>query len=127
MAVTFSQLPGQLDLVFVAGDEVSVALTLGINLTGHTLTAVVYLSDSSVFAGGSIGSASAAYSRVGSDVLTITPTVVTAGTGVITLGMGEEQTAALATGSRYRWYLKDVAPGAITRTILSGQVVVTAP
>jgi len=127
MAVTFTQLPGALDLVFVAGDEVSVAITLGINLTGHTLSAGVYLSDTSVFSGGSSSSSVTAYSRSGADVITVTPTVVTASTGVITLGLGETQTASLTTGGRYRWYLQDVAPGGITRTLLSGQVIATAP
>jgi hypothetical protein len=124
-AVTFSQLPGSLDLVFVAGDELNVAITLGQNITGYSLTAGVYPSGASVFSGGT--AVSTVYSRSGADAATFATTVAAASTGTITIGLSETQTASLTPGTAYRWYLTWVATGGVTRTILSGNVTVSAP
>jgi hypothetical protein len=124
--VTVSQLPGALDLVFVAGDELNVAITLGQNITGYSLTTGIYPSGTSVFSGGA--AVSTVYSRSGSDVTTFTTTVAAASTGTISIGLSETQTALLTPGQPYRWYLTWVAsPGSVTRTVLSGNVTVTAP
>jgi len=124
-AVTVSQLPGSLDLVFVAGDELTVAITLGQNVTGYTFASGIYPSGTSVFSGGA--AVSTVYSRSGADATTITTTVVAASTGTISIGLSETQTTALTPGTAYRWYLTWVATGGITRTILSGNVTVSAP
>ena len=123
--VTVSQLPGALDLVFVAGDELNVAITLGQNVTGYTFAAGVYQSGTNVFSGGA--AVSTVYSRSGADAATFATTVSAASTGTITIGLSETQTSALTPGTAYRWYLTWVATGGITRTILSGNVTVSAP
>lgn len=124
-AVTVSQLPGSLDLLFVAGDELNVAITLGQNVTGYTFTAGIYPSSTSVFSGGS--AVSTVYSRSGADAATFATTVSAASTGTLTIGLSEAQTSGLTPGTAYRWYLTWVATGGITRTILSGNVTVSAP
>ena len=42
---TFSQLPGTLDIAFVQGDEVAIALDFDRNLTGHTIEAKIYVAN----------------------------------------------------------------------------------
>jgi len=123
MAVTFSQLPGQLDLVFVAGDEVNFAINLGKNITSYTFTCAVYVAGTSGFQGG-VGAVPA----VGDTAITPTVTVSNATTGALVIGMSEIQTGSLSSAASYRWSLRWVTPGSImTRTILAGLVTVRAP
>ena len=123
MAVTFSQLPGAIDLVFVPGDEVNFAVNLGKNVTGYAFTCAVYVASTSGFQGG-VGAALTA----GDTAITPTVTVSNATTGALVIGMSEIQTAALSSVASYRWSLRWVTPGSImTRTILAGLVTVKAP
>ncbi len=48
-------------------------------------------------------------------------------TGTMILGLSETQTAMLSPNNNYRWFLRWVAPGEITRTIVSGSVTAVAP
>jgi hypothetical protein len=45
----------------------------------------------------------------------------------MTVALSETQTNLLSPSSTYRWYLRWVAPGQITRTIISGSVTAVAP
>ena len=121
MAV-FSQLPGVLDITAVSSDEWNIAVNLQRDITSHTFTSYIYRSDLVGLEGGIEG-----FSTIGATV--VQPLIgisnVTAGTMII--GLTEQQTAQLVPGNSYRWFLRWVAPGEITRTIVSGTVTPVAP
>jgi hypothetical protein len=48
-------------------------------------------------------------------------------TGSMVIGLSETQTKLLSPTQTYRWYLRWIAPGEITRTIISGSVTAVAP
>jgi hypothetical protein len=124
MANTFSLLPGQLDVTFVAGDEVNVSIILGVNITGYTLQSAVYVASTGGFQGGGGGTVS----TVGATAATPTIQVVTASTGAIIWSLNETQTAALNPSIKYLWYLRWVTPStSMTRTILAGACIPRAP
>ena len=120
---TFSQLPGGLDITFVQGDEVAIALDFDRDLTGYTITNVVYVT--AVYASGVGGSGFV--ETVGSTAATFSVTATDLAAGQITLGLTETQTAALSPSIAYRWYMRWVDPALFTRTVLSGTVTVVNP
>lgn len=121
---TFSQLPGQLDVTFSVGDEVNVAINLGKNITGYTLSSIVYVGSSQGFQGGGGGTVTA----VGATAATPSISVTNATAGAIVWSLNETQTAALSPGIRYLWYLRWVTPDtSMTRTILAGACIPRAP
>lgn len=124
MSNTFSLLPGQLDVTFVVGDEVNVAINLGVNVTGYTLQSAVYVASSAGFSGGGGGTVT----TVGATAATPSIQVVTASTGSIIWSLTEAQTSALSPGLTYRWYLRWITPSTtMTRTILAGLCIPKAP
>ena len=124
MSNVFSLLPGQLDVTFVAGDEVNVAINLGVNITGYTLQSAVYVASTGGFQGGGGGTVS----TVGATAATPTIQVVTASTGSIIWSLTEAQTASLTPAYKYLWYLRWVTPSTtMTRTILAGSCIPRAP
>lgn len=118
-----SQLPGVLDFQLVKGDECTVALNLGFDVTGYTFSSVIY---STVVTGAGGGDGSTLTS-VGATVTQPTLGVVAATAGSMLVGVSESQTNMLTPGSTYRWYLRAVAPGEITRTLLAGTFQTVAP
>lgn len=124
MSNTFSLLPGQLDVTFVVGDEVNIAINLGVNITGYTLQSAVYVASSAGFAGGGGGTVT----TVGATAATPVIQVVTASTGSIIWSLTEAQTAALSPAITYYWYLRWITPStSMTRTILAGSCIPRAP
>jgi subtilisin family serine protease len=125
MSNVFSLLPGQLDVTFVVGDEVNVAINLGnVNITGYTLQSAVYVASTGGFQGGGGGTVS----TVGATAATPTIQVVTASTGAIIWSLNETQTAALTPAIKYLWYLRWITPSTtMTRTILAGACIPRAP
>lgn len=119
---TFSQLPGELSIQLVPGDEVNIALNLQRSVAGYSFTSFIYQS-SVAGSGGGVSS----FSGIGQTVTAPTIGVVDASTGSMILGLSEAQTALLSPSEGYRWYLRWVAPGVITRTIISGSVTAVAP
>lgn len=120
---TFSQLPGVLNLAIVQGDEVNIAINFaGIDLTGYLFSSVVYVTKQTVPLGGGISVPAA-----GQTAATVVVTPVSLATGALMVGLSETQTAALSPLGSYRWYLRWVTPGAITRTVLGGVVSVASP
>jgi len=114
----YAVLPSTLDLVFVRGDEFGVLLDFDpIDLTGYTFQTVVY----------EVGSVVDGQVTAGSTVANFTITVVDASTGKINLSLQETQTQSFNPSKSYRWYLRWVAPGVVTRTVLSGSVAVGDP
>jgi hypothetical protein len=122
MAV-FTQLPGGLDITFVQGDEVAVALDFDRDLTGYTLTAPVYVT--AVFASGAGGSSFV--ETVGAIATNFVISNTNLAQGQILIGLSENQTNLLSPGIAYRWYMRWVDPGLVTRTVLSGTVTVANP
>jgi hypothetical protein len=118
MAV-FSQLPGDLDVQIVRGDEVTFsAVFAATNLTDFTVTAAVY----SGFGADAIST----------PVATPTVTVTMATTNNVTsstvqVSMTETQTLAISPTGSSRWFLRWVSPGGVTRTVLSGTVTAQNP
>jgi hypothetical protein len=120
---TFEQLPGDLTVTFIVGDELNFTLGLGTSVTGYTFTAGVYVVSTNGFFGGGGGTVNA----VGATAITPTITVVNASAGTLAWGVSEEQTATLSPAIKYRHFVRWVAPGGITRTIVSGDFVPKAP
>jgi hypothetical protein len=124
MSNVFSLLPGQLTVTFVVGDEVNVAINLGVNITGYTLQSAVYVASTGGLQGGGGGTVS----TVGATAATPTIQVVTASTGSIIWSLTEAQTAALTPAINYLWYLRWITPSTtMTRTILAGACIPRAP
>lgn len=123
MASTFSQLPAQLDVAFVTGDEVNIALDFSNDLTGYTFQNAIYVSGNVASGGGGSGFVN----TVGETVISFAISQVDLATGRLNIGLTETQTASLSPANTYRWYLRWVAPGLVTRTVLSGSVTVVAP
>lgn len=118
----FTQLPAELGVTFVSGDEVNISLDFSSDLTGYTFQNVIYVSGNIAAGGGSgfvntIGEAAASF--------TITETNLSEGR--LGLGLTETQTSLLTPANSYRWYLRWVSPGGVTRTVLSGPVTPLAP
>jgi hypothetical protein len=120
----FSQLPGTLDVTFVAGDEVNISINLGLNITGYTLQSAVLVGSVQGFQGGGGGT----ITGIGATVATPTIQVTNATTGAIIWSLTEAQTVLLAPGITYLWYLRWITPTTtMTRTILAGDAIVRAP
>jgi hypothetical protein len=119
----FAQLPGSLDVTFVQGDEIAIALDFDRNLTGYSITTNVYVTQ--VFASG--GGGSSFVETVGATAATFGITNTNLAAGQITIGLNETQTASLSPGIAYRWFMRWIDTGMVTRTVLSGSVAVVAP
>lgn len=120
---TFSQLPGDLTITHVIGDEVNFTIDLDVDVTGYTFSAGVYV----VSTQGVMGAGGGTVPGIGSTAFTPTITVANAAAGTLTWGASETQTGALNAGIRYRHFVRWVAPGGITRTIVSGDYIPKAP
>jgi hypothetical protein len=102
----YEQLPGELNLAFRRGDEVSTEIDFSpISLTAYTMTASLV----SLVSGGTVSS--------------ITTTMVDAAAGRLNIGLTDEQTAALPIGT-YRWDLT-ASDGTARRSYLTGLVEVS--
>lgn len=122
MASTFTQLPGTLDITFVQGDEVAIAFDFDRDLTGYTITNFIYVSQ--VF---STGGAAGVVTTVGETAATFSVSNTNLAAGQITIGLNETQTALLSPGILYRWYMRWIDTGMVTRTVISGTLTVVNP
>lgn len=126
MATDYEQLPAEVDLTFVKGDEIGFLVTFGnTDLTGYTYDSRVYSLATIAAGAGGIGAGSAVASGATVAEIAVTPVNVTAGS--INLSMQENVTNTLAADGRYRWWLKLISPGLVTRTVISGDVNVRTP
>lgn len=119
----FTQLPGELNLTFVAGDEVLVPCDFDVNITGYTVTNSIYVTQ--VYAAG--GGGSGFVTTIGSTVTSFDQTVTNAANGQILLTLPENKSSLLSPGIAYRWYLRWVDTNSVTRTVLSGNVTASNP
>jgi hypothetical protein len=116
MAV-YEVLPDTLDVTFVRGDELNILLDFDQNLTGYTFeTKIIKVLEVS---GGNVTSSI--------NIVDFTQTNVSLSLGQINLSLDESVTGALELGGNYRWYMRWVAPGIKTRTVLSGAISVRSP
>ena len=100
---TYSQLPGELNLDILRGDELSISIDFSVDVTGYTVSSnIVSLVDSA-------------------SIVSPAVTITDAGNGVVSLALTETQTAALPSGSR-RLFVSWVAPGDVPRRVLAGIV-----
>jgi hypothetical protein len=118
---TLELLPATLDLVVTQGDEIGFLLDFSIDLTAYNWTAIIYETTRTVniqYPGGidTAGDAAAAF----------TITEVNAAAGQLSLSLQESVTSGLSETQTYRWYLRGVAPGTVTRTYVSGKFSVKA-
>jgi hypothetical protein len=119
---TYSILPAELNLVVLKGDEFTMDVTFSTSLVGYTWESEIFESTKTVnsnYPGG--------LSTEGDNAGTFTVTVSDAVAGELNLSLDETITAALSEATAYRWYLRGVAPGAVTRTYVSGTFTVRAP
>ena len=131
MAVTFDQIPGDLPVTFVAGDELSIGLKVetdtnprvAINLTGYTLEAKVFVP---VYANPAGELGQGAYT-VGATAATFTVGAVNLSQGQVAISLTETQTAALSPAIGYRWYFRAVDASGYTLTWISGTFTVRIP
>ena len=106
----------------MTGDECNVALNLQRSVAGYSFTSYIYQSDITGTGGGA-----GSINGIGQTVTAPTIGITDAAAGLMVLGLSEAQTSLLSPGTSYRWYLRWVAPGQITRTIISGSVTAVAP
>lgn len=116
--VEFTQLPGELNLTFVQGDEVKVNCDFDVNITGYTVTNAIYVTNVYAASGGGNGSVT----TVGATVTSFNQTITNAASGQMLLNLTEDKSILLSPGIAYRWYLRWIDNTGMTRTVLSGDV-----
>jgi hypothetical protein len=117
---TLSQLPGELNVQVVVGDELNIPISLYLDVRGFTWECFVYFIADVTSGGGVIYQGRY-------NVLQPTVGIVDATSGSLVIGLSEAQTALLYPQYGYRWYLRWVATGQITRTIVSGTLMPSFP
>jgi len=95
---SFDQVPGELDIEIIKGDDLLIGLNFGMDLTGYTFMAVVQ----TTFPG-----------------VPLTVSVVDQTAGSVNIVLSNSITSLMVTGT-YNWNFKWTAPGAINRTVLAG-------
>lgn len=120
---TVSQLPGDLTIQFVVGDELNFTIDLDVDVTGYTFTAGVYVVSTNGFFGGGGGTVSA----VGATAFTPSITIADAAAGTVLWGASEAQTSTLSPAIKYRHFVRYATPAGVTRTIVSGDFIPKAP
>lgn len=108
---TFSVLPADLTLRCFAGDEFTALLDFDLDLTGYTLSNEIYRIDAPTLVNGQLISTKTSH---GSFTLAVQSYAL----GQVRLSLTEEQTAAK--NGMYRFAVRWVAPGDVTRTVLNG-------
>lgn len=119
----YAILPSTLNISFVRGDEFGMLLDFDQSLSGFSFITDIY----------AIASVSGGVVTRGPTLTTfeITPVdppgVEDLSSGKINLSLTETQTQSFDLTKSYRWYLRWVAPGGVTRTVLSGSISVGDP
>lgn len=131
MPVSFEQIPAELPITAVAGDELSIGLTIAtqatppvaVNLTGYTLEARVFVP---VYANpaGAIGEGGF---TIGATAAVFTVGAVNLAQGQVAISLNEGQTASLNPATGYRWYFRATDTTGYTLTYLSGTFTARIP
>lgn len=123
---TYSQLPADLTMSFVKGDEVGVLLTFnGLDVTNFTFDSRIYAK--TAVAAGNAGIGQGTTTASGETAAQFVVTIVNATAGQVNISMQETATDQLTAGGNYRWWFRSTTPGLVTRTWLSGKVNVVTP
>ena len=118
---TLSQLPGVLDIEVSQGDELNIPINLYLDVRGYTFECWVYQLVEVTDGGGFVYTAKLNFFQP-------TVGVVDAVSGSLVIGLSEAQTLLMLPDyTAFRWYLRWVAPGQITRTIVSGSITTRHP
>lgn len=128
---SYQQIPADMAIEFVIGDELNVGLAFTVsgtsstplNLTGYTLEAKVFVPTYSNPDGG-LGSGNYV---IGSTAATFTVAPVSLSGGTVNIGLTETQTAALSAATGYRWYFRWTDPTGFTLTPISGPLTARIP
>jgi hypothetical protein len=113
----YAIVPSNLNIQFVRGDEFGMLLDFDTNLSGYSFQTSIY----------EVGRVINGFPTSGGQFLTFSVTTVDAASGQINLSLTETQTQSFDLTKTYRWYLRWIAPGVVTRTVLSGVVSVGDP
>ena len=113
----YALLPQNLNLQFVRGDEFWFTVDASIDLTNYTFQSSIYKATN--ITNGIVTSSQ--------QVLQFTITPIDLAAGQLNLSLQESQTLSLNPNDRLRWYLRWIAPGVVTRTVLSGTITVGDP
>lgn len=119
---TFNQLPATLDISLIKGDEFACDLDFSIDVTNYVWTAIIFSTTrivNSNYPGG--------INSQGDTEETFNVNVTDAANGQLTISLQETQTEALSEAETYRWLLRAVSPGNVTRTYISGSFTVRSP
>lgn len=119
----FEQLPGELNLKLIPGDQLQINCDFNVDITGYTVTNSIYVSEVYVAGGGGTGY----INGIGSQAASFTQSITSASNGQLLLDLPEDRSSLLTPLIGYRWYLRWVDTGGVTRTVLSGQVTPVAP
>jgi hypothetical protein len=109
------QIPATVDVTLVRGDEFSWSMVFSADLTSYTFTAGIY------------NASLTTYASIVTPSLTVTVSSSTPKTTTIVASVVETQTGSLLAAGNYRWWLRWVSPGGVTRTVVSGQFIANAP
>jgi len=128
VATSFSQIPAEMPITFVVGDELNIALaitvgTTPVNLTGYTFESRVYV-PSFANPDGALGSGGY---TIGATATTPTITAVSLSAGTLNLGLTEAQTSSLNPAVGYRWYFRWTDTAGRTLTALAGTFTARIP
>ena len=122
MTKSFSIEPAALSLTAVKGDEFAVDFDFDTSLTSYTWEAIIFKVSRLVNSNHPGG-----VDAQGDTAETFTTSVTDAANGELTISLTETQTAALSESELYRWRLRGVAPGSVTRTYVSGTFTLRSP
>lgn len=120
---TLPQLPATLDISLIPGDELQFSAEFNRDLTGYTFDTSIHQMAYVPSSSGRGGLVLSQGASIGSFALS----VLDASQGRMVLGLSEATTALLSTNEIYRWNMRWVAPGSVTRTVISGQITARAP
>jgi hypothetical protein len=113
---TYSQLPGELNVVVTHADGLTITGSLGFSTTGDTLTAVVYEDTAAGYA--------AAIAATPAPSATWSIARVDNSIGAITLSLSAATVKGLSLAKSYRWFLRS---SALDRAAVSGTFTLRAP
>jgi hypothetical protein len=113
---TYTQLPGELNVVVAHADGLAITGALGFSTAGDTLTAVIYEDTPAGYA--------AAIAATPAPAATWSIARVDNSIGAITLSLSAATVKGLSLSKSYRWFLRS---SALDRAAISGTFAVRAP
>lgn len=113
---TLSRIPGELNLIFVIGDDLPISIDLDQSIVGSTWECSVYVDGVGVFA---TPPGETYETDPGAVVFSPTVTVTNAAAGQLSISITDAQTDLMSPNITYRWFLRQTVSG-VSRTIVAG-------